>query len=271
MPAVQEDLSQVQKMMDRSAYDSDKFEDVVAITNKKEKEYNWVTSNPKGYKIWFDEINEPYLQLSSEPQRRALYEDNRNIFGSIEDVPRALERSSLQRVIQILKRHRDVYFCRAKKESLKPTSAIITTICAEIAKDKTPTSDIFSLLQTIADEIEIYDSHRILEEEAFYKRYAGKKIIEKRSGVWMIVNPVNPYDNLADSWNEQPEKAKAFFEWVIQIKRDYVETVNLDDTNFVAILENNFGKKNVRSVINEDAYKLSASKEILNTPKPWRN
>ena len=83
------------------------------------------------YKNWFETINKPFLDFNRENRKKILLEKNRTIYNSIEEIPEGLERSSLQRVIQILKHHRDVYYCRIKKENLKPTSAIITTICAE--------------------------------------------------------------------------------------------------------------------------------------------
>ena len=71
----------------------------------------------------------------------------------------------MQRVIQILKHHRDVYYCRIKKENFKPTSAIITTICAEIAYGMNPAMNVFELLQAIANDFEAWYASLSIEEK----------------------------------------------------------------------------------------------------------
>ena len=175
-------------------------------------------------------------------------EKNRTIYNSIEEIPEGLERSSLQRVIQILKHHRDVYYCRIKKENLKPTSAIITTICAEIAYGMNPSMNVFELLQAIANDFEIYSYNQTLQEEEFSRQYI---------------------DNLADSWNDNPEKAQIFFKWVKAMKKDCLDSMNLEDNDFVALLENNFGRDYVKKNVKLEDYDSVVPNVIINTPKPW--
>ena len=182
----------------------------VAITDKRKQNYLWLTSNPRAYKNWFESINRPFLEYDRQNKRRVIFEKSRTVYNSIEEIPEGLERSSLQRVIQILKHHRDVYYCRIRKEDLKPTSAIITTICAEIAYGMDPSLNVFELLQAIANDFEIYSRNQTLTEEEFSRQYETKNTIRKSNGKWCIMNPVNPKDNLADSWNDNPEKAELF-------------------------------------------------------------
>ena len=176
----------------------------------------------------------------------------------------------MQRVIQILKHHRDVYYCRIRKEDLKPTSAIITTICAEIAYGKDPSLNVFELLQTIANDFEIYSRNQTLTEEEFSRQYETKNTIRKSNGKWYIMNPVNPKDNLADSWNDNPEKAELFFKWVKAMKKDCLDSLQIEDNDFVALLENNFGRDYVKKSINLNDYASVMPTIITNTPKPWR-
>mgnify|MGYP006978701802 CR=1 FL=1 len=74
-----------------------------------------------------------------------------------------------------------------------------------------PSMNVFELLQAIANDFEIYSYNQTLQEEDFARQYINKNIIRKRKGMWCIMNPVNPNDNLADSWNDNPEKAEIFF------------------------------------------------------------
>ena len=84
------------------------------------------------------------------------------------------------------------------------------------------------------------------------------------------MNPVNPKDNLADSWNENPEKAELFFRWVKAMKKYYLDSLQIEDNDFVALLENNFGRDYVKKSINLNDYASVAPTILTNTPKPWR-
>ena len=46
---------------------------------------------------------------------------------------------------------------------------------------------------------------------------------EKRDdGKWWVANPVDVNENFADKWNEYPERRTAFFEWLEQVRSDFV-------------------------------------------------
>lgn len=269
VPGVPESQEVIGSMMTKGLT-LEEAELAVAITNKRENNYLWITSNSRAYKNWFEAINRPYFEYDRSNRRKVLFEKSKTIYSSIEEIPEGLERSSLQRVIQILKHHRDVYYCRIGKEKLKPTSAVITTICAEIAMDLSSHLNVFELLQGIANEFEIYSQNQRMEESAFSAKYQNKNIIRKNSGKWYILNPVNPEDNLADSWNDDPQKVDLFFRWVKAMKRDYLESLQIEDNDFVALLENNFGGEYVKKRIDLKDYANTAPKVIVNTPKPWR-
>lgn len=269
VPGVSESDEIVQSMVSSRLSQKD-AELAVAITDKRNQNYFWLTSNPRAYRNWFESINRPFLEYDRQNKRKVLFEKSRAVYNSIEEIPEGLERSSLQRVIQILKHHRDVYYCRIRKEDFKPTSAIITTICTEIADGMDPSLNVFELLQAIADDFEIYSRNQILTEEEFSRQYKSKNTIRKSNGKWCIINPVNPKDNLADSWNTHPEKAELFFKWVKVMKKDYLESLQVEDNDFVALLENNFGRDYVKKNINLNDYASVTPTIIANTPKPWR-
>lgn len=269
VPAVPESPEVIQTMT-CSTISSEMAELSVAITDKRNQSYYWITSNARAYKNWFESINRPFLEHDRQNKRRMLFEKSKDVYGSIEEIPEGLERSSLQRVIQILKHHRDVYFCRIGKEGLKPTSAIITTVCAEIAQGMNPSLNVFDLLQAIVHEFEIYALNQTITEEAFTRQYQTKKTIQRNKGKWKIMNPVNPMDNLTDTWNEYPEKADLFFKWVSVIRKDFLDSLSIDDNAFMALLENNFGSEYVKRSIDMNAYANVAPSVITSTPKPWR-
>ncbi|OPJ55706.1 nucleotidyltransferase domain-containing protein [Clostridium oryzae] len=243
----------------------------VAITNRKKGVYKWSTSNPKAYREWFEVINAPFIEYNRQTKLEKMISESRGFYNSIESIPIGMERSALQRVIQLLKRHRDVYFSKNKRERDKPLSAVITTISALIARNASPSLDVYDLLQFIVHEFEVYSNIQRMNESEFNEVYKEKKVIERQNGKWIIMNPVNPKDNLADAWNEEPEKAVCFFQWVKQIKKDFIDSLYEQDDKFISALENGLGSNYVQKNINKNNYNFLKPQLIINTPKHWRS
>ncbi len=242
----------------------------ISITNKENSKYSWCDSNHKGYSEWFKDINKPFLEYNRSKRRQILFESNREIFNSVEEIPEYIERSALQMVIQILKRHRDIYFTKRRKEKYKPISAIITTMVGQISRTAQYNMDVLELLEYVVNEIIIYSNLLRRNQKEFNLLYESKSILSKKEDKWTILNPVNPLDNLTDSWNEDSDKAKYFFEWVNQIKIDFIDSLILEDNKFINLLENSLGSQFVKSNIDMKKYGvLPATSSILNTPKPY--
>lgn len=136
VPATDERLSKKMELKAKSSR-PDLLDTAIAIPRHNgERNYSWLTNNPRGFQKWFQEINQPFLNYNRTLRRQKIYEANRSVFASIDDIPEGLERSSVQRVVQILKYHRDVYYHnlpRVDGDTLKPISAIINTIVAGIS------------------------------------------------------------------------------------------------------------------------------------------
>ena len=82
----------------------------------------WQRSNPIRYADWFYDR----MKVIFREKRAALAESLRL---SIEEVPQWRVKTPLQRVVQLLKRHRDLYFQQDQDD--KPVSIIITTLAAQ--------------------------------------------------------------------------------------------------------------------------------------------
>lgn len=207
-----------------------------------ERNYGWLTNNPKGVKLWFDEINTRFLTARREENRRAIFEANRQAFSSVEEIPSALERSSLQRVIQILKYHRDIYYAkRDDGDAIKPISAILNTLTAGIAQSADSRLDVFSLLSYVLNELNIYAEHMHMHPDAFQRRYGARAAIRHNDGKWVIQNPADPGDNLADKWNTNPAIPQVFFAWVSICREDLIKSLSLSDAQFRTSAANAFG------------------------------
>ncbi|MEL7610171.1 MAG: hypothetical protein AAGU74_11810 [Bacillota bacterium] len=165
-----------------------------------------------------------------------------------------LDRSALQRVVQILKRHRDVFFSNASKNdksvwTYRPASVIITTLCAQIAKSCMPTGDILELLHSTAEELRAHSKLQKANDSLSFEIERKRAFIRKSSGKWSIKNPVNPDDDFTDCWTA--ENAEWFFRWLDAVIQDFFVQLEPDEQRHFAALKNAFGKNYVEAVIPE--------------------
>lgn len=185
----------------------------IDITHKEKNTYSWSTSNPKGYYLWFKSKN-TYTSEFVESQRGSIFNSNRGLYNTKEDVPKQLFRTSLQRAIQIMKRHRDVHF---SNKEFKPISIIITTITTQIYTQNNIIGIIDEFINYVLGRNEFLIKNGYLVKD---------DILDFSNAKWLIPNPVDltrpeiERENFADRWNLEPKLANAFFEWSQQLKRD---------------------------------------------------
>lgn len=168
---------------------------------------NWPHSNPKGYAAWFKHRMETQFKAI----RKSLAE---SIQRQVEDVPEYKVKTPLQRAIQILKRHRDIWFDQNQSvygEKAKPISIIITTLAAHAYNNEA------DLQQALL---------RIVAEMSHYIEYYD-------NGVALIRNPVNPLENFADKWQEYPIRKTCFMDWIKQAQLNLVKALELSDIQSV--------------------------------------
>lgn len=147
-------------------------------------------SNPKGYRDWF-------TAKAGEPRKERRSAASSRMRCSLEDVPEYAVKSPLQQAVQIIKHHRDVMF---ENRDDAPISIILTTLAAEAYRGETG----------------VFDTVReILPRMA--------QLVEQRDGEYWVENPVDEYENFAEKWNDEPQKARAFYEWIDAARADLVE------------------------------------------------
>lgn len=161
-------------------------DDAILITDRELRA--WQHSNPKGYAGWFYDREAGVL-----PEQRRLAAKAFNV--DVESIPIQRVRTPLRRTIQLLKRHRDIRYTGNPDD--KPISIIITTLAAMAYANQT---DVFESFDYIARNM--------------------RSFIKPQNGGWWIPNPVNPKENFADKWNEHPQRAQRFFEWLAQVEAD---------------------------------------------------
>ena len=165
------------------------------ITHKENGKYEYRISNPEGYADWFDKLQ--------EIERKRIYKTRSvNYSNNVEDLRKYNVRTTLQKTIQILKRHRDMKYYDAsdEKKENKPISIIITTLVARM----------YNGSENIVELIEKFTKD--------WKNY----IDIDSEGNCVIKNPVNEAENFADKWVIYPERKQAFFDWVDELKKDLI-------------------------------------------------
>lgn len=147
---------------------------------------NWKPSNPEGYAKWFrSRMAAQYMK-----KKAALAEA---AYKSIDEIPDYAVKTPLQRVIQLLKRHRDIQF---GDEENKPISMIITTLAAHCYLGQ---ESVYEALLSVARNL--------------------KSCVEIRGTTYWVANPANPLENFADKWQQCPERQVAFDSWFSDLSK----------------------------------------------------
>lgn len=221
------------------------YRSAIALTNKSidTGSYDWSTSNPKDFAEWFFDKNKIAFEGVKQTQKQVLFENYRQdgIFTDRDSVPDIHVKTPLQRAIQLLKRHRDIRFCRQKNEKCKPISMVITVLAAQIYRNE---STIYETLRNLIGTLSRYadqmqPTFRFDEAMALS---AYELITRRVDGTWNISNPTNPGENFADKWHEEENgvshaRAKAFFQWVALAKEDFINIAEqLDEEHYTRSL-----------------------------------
>ncbi|MHA1360757.1 MAG: nucleotidyltransferase domain-containing protein [Candidatus Helarchaeota archaeon] len=227
----------------------------VAITDKENRDYHvitndWNISNPEGYALWF----ESKMKLAEEFLRKQVLIERAE---KIDDLPTYKWKTPLQRVVQILKRHRDKMFFDALTE-MKPISIIITTLAAEAYQGE---SEVVQALGNILNRM--------------------PELVSSQEP--QVPNPVNPDEDFADKWStpegQRLELENNFWKWLKQAQVDFNLIESTDDMDFIAEqAEEKYGvilnsadlkKKIVKGapsvIVKPEDHEISKS-----APKPWK-
>lgn len=213
IPEVQSQRQSIKEAMIRTGTSDVLSESVselsVSITDDRHPSYtqickDWNISNPEGYAKWFESRMKLAQQLLL--QKAGMFRA-----ASIDDLPVYKWKTPLQRVIQILKRHRDQMF--KDDTDVEPISIIITTLAAEAYQGET---DIESALRNILSKID--------------------DLVNSKAP--RIPNPTNPNEDFADRWSmpdcRNLNLEENFWNWVKQVKADFEIFSKSDNTKFIS-------------------------------------
>ncbi|RKQ50607.1 hypothetical protein BXY85_1623 [Roseivirga pacifica] len=149
--------------------------EIIKIPEKALK--NWSSGNPKGFAKWFlniaNSVEEPMLKRYADVLLEAQIDT--------EPLPQELYmKTPLQRVVQLLKRYRDIYY---ENRDYRVSSIVITTLAARFYQGE---SSIFDAMDHILT------------------RVTGSYTDSIRSGHrFKVLNPVNKDEDFTDSWTNK--------------------------------------------------------------------
>lgn len=175
----------------------------------------WLLSNPIGFAEWFFSMAralEPKHKASSMTQVRA----------TVEPMPKwdANGFLVLQKIICLMKRHRDVMFGDDKE---KPISMIITVLAAKAYAKSVP-GDLFTTMLSVANGMVAQ--------------------METINGRRVVLNPVNLEEEFTDRWRKPDagEREAKFYRWVEKLKKDLAALSSYSKVQIGLALKEMFGE-----------------------------
>jgi hypothetical protein len=150
---------------------------------------DWMPSNPRGYRAWFERQSSLVLLRVAEKQM---------------PLPAHIpsdEKTPLQRVVQLLKRHRDIVFF---DDEDAPRSIVLTTLAGSVYRgDATVVGALVQVISHIDALIE--------------QNYPNQLI---------VLNPSNPAERFSDSW-KSPDSYTKFARFIHEMKNSVSDLVSL--------------------------------------------
>lgn len=188
----------------------------ILITDRKLRE--WQRSNPLAYAAWFK------LQAESEFVAKRM-----RLAEAAHTAPQAIPdwevKTTLQRVVQVLKVHRNEHF--ADDLDSRPPSILLTTLAAHAYRG----------------EQNLYDA--VLQAVELMPDY-----VQNGATGLLVPNPVEPRENFADRWRHDPDLADQFFGWLDKLGEDLRDAESRRGLDRVAArLSESFGEQPIEKAI----------------------
>lgn len=202
---------------------------------------DWKPTNPSGYRALFEARAKLLPRLR---QQRAIIKDH----AEVEPFPaKVTGRGVLRRTVQLLKRHRDIYFQHTTEE-VAPISIVITTLAAQAyeycVRNFTFDTELDVLVETIR----------------MMPHFIETRVLNGRRQYW-VPNETTEGENFADRWNTEPARVQAFFAWHAKALSDFERVATLEGVDRITTnLEESLGGSVVRRVMDKRTETISAAR-----------
>lgn len=194
----------------------------------------WQRSNPLAFAEWFKR----QAALEFLEKRLRLAETRRT---EPQAIPEGEVKTTLQQTVQILKLHRNRYF--ADDLGSRPASILVTTLAALC-----------------------YEGERDLYDAVLSAAERMPDHVRERPGYFSVPNPIEPREDFADRWREDPRLARKFFDWLERLRDDLREADSVRGMDrVVARLSESFGEGPVVKAAGElgDEYRRTRERGAL--------
>lgn len=211
-----------------------------AVSMAWENPEQWHGSNPRGLCQWFIDRNERFAAPGRAQRKARILRENQGVYASIEDVPDSLDRSEMQRAVQVLKRSRDEFYHHRVRYEKAPASCVITVIVGVLSDDLPDDATAIDFL------------------EGFIR--CAQSLAETRG----LPNPVYDED-LLKGWEDRDFDLLA--SWTKEIERSLGDLRHGTRSKGSAAAEAIFGSKVGRRVM--PAVTAAAAPSVVAPSKPW--
>lgn len=199
----------------------------------------WHPTNPRAYRALFERRARMEARLRQSIIAAAKKE------ALVEPFPeRKIIKGILRRLVQLIKRHRDLHFIDVAEE-IAPISIVLTTLAMQ-AYEYCVDRHVF------ADELEVLvETIRMMPHFIDWPIRNGRRIY----AVW---NETTDGENFADRWNTEPARVAAFYEWHGKLLSDFEairDASGLDE--ILGTMQEPLGEHVVRKVLEERTQKVS--------------
>lgn len=148
------------------------------------KAANWKPSNPSGFASWFDTQASKRIQIATE-----------SVQPFVQRV-RMESHPTLKRVVQLMKRRRDVAFANNRENA--PISIVLTTLAAQHHQYHT------SVIHAFTDILDGIVESLPTNGDRLY-----------------VLNPANPSEDLSERWNSDRKGYDMFANWITGLRQEW--------------------------------------------------
>lgn len=198
-------------------------------------------TNPTGYRLLFERrcLLEP--RFKGEPRFAA------DTIAKAQTAPfpvQHMRKGILRRLVQLLKRHRDIAFALVK-EDIAPISIIITTLAAKSYEFCVGQFDFETELDVVIAAIRLMP------------HFIERPVVNGRQ-IYVVANETTEGENFAERWNSEPERAAAFYRWHDKVLADFETLASLEGLDLMTErLSKSLGDRVVRKVMDSRTTELS--------------
>lgn len=198
------------------------------IVPDREKKQWYHHSNPKAYADWFESRAKQTIQSAYYFSERL-----RENVEPLSDQQLSERLEPLRRAVQLIKRYRDVYCDKTKKEPVR--SIVICTLMGEI------NSNYSSVVQIVQD----------------FCSYVNQRILVGNGEPFEVRNPV-VNELLTEKWKENKQNYKDFVSMMNELTNDFRMIISLKNTQDLnTLLKKMFGEEVIRQAILSYADKIT--------------